>query len=117
MTTVEQPKTKVCKKCGQELPVEYFGKNSATKDGLQIYCKDCQKTWVKQKRERDKEKLIKMAKGEVVDKTEKDQRADTWDKKSDARACLDVLPDSELLAELRRRGYEGKIHKRIQVVL
>jgi len=113
----EQPKTKVCKKCGQELPIEYFSKNRATKDGLQIYCKDCQKTWMNQKRERDKEKLIKMARGEAVDNIEKDQRTDMWDKKSDARACLDVLPDSELLAELRRRGYEGKIHKKIQVVL
>lgn len=117
MNNEEQPKTKVCKRCGQELPVEYFSKNNAMKDGLQSYCKDCTKELVKQSRERNKENLIKMAKGEEGDGTEKDQRSDTWEKKSEARARLDVLPDSELLAELRRRGYIGKIYKKIQVIL
>ena len=50
MENNEQPKTKVCKKCGQELPLEYFSKNTRAKDGLQIYCKDCQKALVKEKR-------------------------------------------------------------------
>ena len=113
----EQPKTKICKKCGQELPIEYFGKNRATKDGLQIYCKDCQKAQVYQSRERNKENLIKMAKGEDGNGVEKDQREGIWERKSEARACLDVLPDSELLAELRRRGYIGKVYKKIKVVL
>lgn len=117
MKNNEQPKTKVCKKCGQELPVEYFGKNNSTKDGLQIYCKDCQKALVKKSRERNKENLLKMARGEDGNGAEKDQREDMWEKKSEARACLDVLPDSELLAELRRRGYIGKIYKKIEVVL
>ena len=113
----EQPKTKICKKCGQELPVEYFSKNRATKDGLQIYCKDCQKAQVYQSRERNKENLIKMAKGEDSNEVKKDQREGIWERKSEARACLDVLPDSELLAELRRRGYVGKVYKKIEVVL
>ena len=113
----EQPKTKVCTKWGQELPVEYFNKNRATKDGLQTYCKDCQKAFVRMMRERNKENLIKMAHGEVVEDMEKDQREDIWEKKSEARACLDVLPDSELLAEIKRRGYIGRIYKRIEVVL
>ena len=113
----EQPKTKICKKCGQELPIEYFNKNRATKDRLQIYCKDCQKALVKQRRERDKENLIKMAQGELLNEEVKDNRDGTWEKKSEARACLDVLPDSELLAEIKRRGYVGRIYKKIEVVL
>lgn len=117
MNNEEQPKTKVCKKCGQELPVEYFSKNNAMKDGLQSYCKDCQKVQVKESRERNKENLLKMARGEVGNGSEKDQREGIWEKKSEARACLDALPDSELLAELRRRGYIGKIYKKIQVIL
>lgn len=109
----EQPKTKVCKRCGQELPVEYFSKNRATKDGLQLYCKDCQKETMRLARERNATNLLK-AHGVVE---VKDGREETWEKKSEARATLDVLPDSELLAELRRRGYAGKIYKKIQVIV
>ena len=33
--------TKICKKCGKELPVDKFYKNKSQKDGLGYYCKDC----------------------------------------------------------------------------
>lgn len=39
-STVE---TKRCSKCGQVLPITDFNKSKATKDGLQNYCRDCQK--------------------------------------------------------------------------
>lgn len=32
---------KTCRKCGQDLPLEKFHKNSASSDGRQSYCKDC----------------------------------------------------------------------------
>lgn len=35
--------TKVCKECGQSLPISNFSKNKATKDGLANYCKKCDK--------------------------------------------------------------------------
>jgi len=110
----DEPKTKVCTRCGQELPVEYFNKNNRTKDGLQIYCKDCQKAMMKISRERRKQ--LKIAKVDECVEME-DGRKITWDKKAEARECLAVLPDSELLTELRRRGYIGKIYKKIEVVL
>jgi len=37
-------KTKVCTKCGRELPLSEFHKTKTTKDGLKIYCKICRKT-------------------------------------------------------------------------
>lgn len=44
MTEIEQtPKTKHCNKCGRDLPLEAFGKKTGTKDGLQSWCKECQK--------------------------------------------------------------------------
>lgn len=37
-----KPPTKLCKRCGRELPLVRFGKNASTKDGLQYWCKECQ---------------------------------------------------------------------------
>ena len=37
--------TKKCPKCGRELPLECFGKNKSRKDGLQPYCKECNKQY------------------------------------------------------------------------
>ena len=42
--------TKICKKCGMELPLECFGKHKRMKDGLQPYCKECMKQYKKQYR-------------------------------------------------------------------
>lgn len=40
--TVEPPKTKVCAKCGRELPIENFGTNKRATDGHKSYCRDCE---------------------------------------------------------------------------
>ena len=34
-------KTKVCSKCGRELPLSQFSKCARNKDGLQYMCKEC----------------------------------------------------------------------------
>ena len=34
--------TKVCSKCGRELPIANFGRHSRTKDGYQPCCRECQ---------------------------------------------------------------------------
>lgn len=39
----EKPKTKHCNKCGRDLPLDAFGKKTTSKDGLQSWCKECQK--------------------------------------------------------------------------
>ena len=41
-------KTKMCTKCGRELPLSEFTKNKASKDGLRAYCKECQKEYKKE---------------------------------------------------------------------
>ena len=38
-----ETKTKVCTKCGRELPLDAFSKKADTKDGLQYHCKECQR--------------------------------------------------------------------------
>ena len=37
----EKPKTKVCKNCGHELPIDQFGPHPRSKDGLQAVCRTC----------------------------------------------------------------------------
>ena len=37
--------TKVCPKCGRELPVSEFYKCKSNKDGLQVYCRECLKVY------------------------------------------------------------------------
>jgi hypothetical protein len=46
--------TKKCSKCGRELPRSEFYKHPYTKDGLQIFCKECAKEEVKNSRMKKK---------------------------------------------------------------
>lgn len=47
--------TKVCKKCGRELPLANFSKNTNNKDGLQPMCKECVSAYMKEYKKRKKE--------------------------------------------------------------
>jgi len=84
--------TKVCPKCGRELPLERFGKNKRTTDGLKCYCQDCENENSKQYRRRVRAEA-KAAKEAAKDTT------------------LAGIPDADLVAELKRRGYVGTISK------
>lgn len=49
--------TKICSKCGRELPIECFSKCKLTKDGFQYHCKECNKQYgVKYRAEHKEEK-------------------------------------------------------------
>lgn len=76
---METNKVKRCYKCGRVLPIEQFYKNRSMPDGLQTACKDCIK-------ERDKER--------------QNRRKATKIEKFTSR---------ELMEELARRGYRGKL--------
>ena len=41
VTTPPQIATKVCSRCGRELPVEAFGRHAKTRDGYQPVCREC----------------------------------------------------------------------------
>ncbi|MCS3023258.1 hypothetical protein NXW75_03520 [Bacteroides xylanisolvens] len=77
--------TKVCKECGQSLPISNFSKNKATKDGLANYCKKC-----------DKERRRKSS-GGITQQGVK------------ATLKMSDFDDNMLFAELRRRGYTRRI--------
>jgi hypothetical protein len=44
--------TKLCSKCGRELPVSEFYASHNRVDGLQIYCKSCHKAMMQSNRQR-----------------------------------------------------------------
>jgi hypothetical protein len=43
--------TKICKKCGRELPLSEFYKDKSRKDGLEYRCKECKKQYKVDNRE------------------------------------------------------------------
>ena len=90
--------TKICKKCGQELPLENFSKNAKMKDGLQNHCKACaseysHKIWQRKKAQRKENERIEFEKKYKV-YTNRD---------------LAKFTPRELMLELKARGYEGEL--------
>lgn len=71
-------KTKICKKCGKELPLECFGKNKCKKDGLQSWCKECFKQYytVNREHELERNKQYRVDNIEARKQYDKQYRAD-----------------------------------------
>lgn len=94
--------TKICRKCGRELPTENFYKNHTCKDGFDTICKDCknayQKEW--QKKNKEKKNAQKIANERVE-----------FEKKYKIYTCKELAPFTprELMLELKARGYEGEL--------
>ncbi len=53
---------KVCKRCNQKKPLTEFWKNKTTRDGLQLYCKDCVRKYNKESYRRHPSRHIAKAK-------------------------------------------------------
>lgn len=84
--------TKVCKRCGQELPVSAFGRHSKTRDGYQPVCRLCLS-----KQKKGKPRAAKMKKAEGDDVT------------NVTPPSLDQFTDDQLIEEIRRRGWGGRL--------
>ena len=54
----ELTETKVCKKCGRELPITEFSLNKASKDGHVARCKDCINAYQRENYARKKGKTM-----------------------------------------------------------
>jgi hypothetical protein len=85
--------TKVCKKCGRELPVYEFYKAETNKDGLLGHCKECHKSLTS---DRDKAARKSLAENATP---------------------LSTFTPRELIEELRKRGYKGTLYVTREVVL
>ena len=76
----QEIKTKKCHKCGRELPISEFYTSKSSADGLQSWCKDCQKSRIR---------------GQRINK--------------DRNPDLAQFTPRQLIEELRHRGYTGEI--------
>lgn len=90
--------TKICKKCGRELPLENFSKNAKMKDGLQNHCRACaseysRNIWKRKKAQKKENERIEFEKKYKV-YTNRD---------------LAMFTPRELMLELKARGYEGEL--------
>lgn len=93
------PITKVCKKCGRELPAEAFNRHAKSADGLQPYCKECQR---------------EVAKAGAA-KAGRPKKAQPAPAPTCPNPSVKEIPDHDLAQELRRRGYDVKCSKTIEL--
>lgn len=94
-------KTKKCKVCGKELPIEEFSKHAMTKDGYHTTCKGCM--------------AVKREAGQLA-KAEKIVSPEALKPQLEATTCdIGDIPDWILKSELERRGYIVKIFKEIHL--
>lgn len=91
---------KKCAKCGQVLPEDNFNKSKASKDGLQYYCKECQK-----KNASDRYYKAKEIQNEWKSIT------------NDKNKGLAAYTPRQLMEELRRRGYKGTLTYEQKIIL
>ena len=107
--TMEQttPTTKVCKRCGRELPLEAFGKTVRSKDGYQSNCRECQAELVRQGWEK------RRAEGKAH--TAPMRKKAPKETPVAANPAVSELPDHDLVRELRRRGYDVTCKKTIEL--
>ena len=100
---MEEKRTKVCKVCGKELPIEMFRKNNKSKDGYTDTCFDCINVKIRAGFNKKKDAQKKP-------KSEEPIRLEDTIKMVDA---IKNTPDQALVNELRQRGYDVTCTKTI----
>lgn len=102
MEATENTQTKRCSKCGRELPVSEFGKVSASRDGLNCRCKECNR---KISRENRKKSIADRARKAGI------YPANFFDKNNSGggNPLLADFTARDLMKELRARGYRGQL--------
>lgn len=94
--------TKVCKKCGRELPLDQYFRNKATKDGHDSQCKECKTAYTLEYPKKYRARKREQAKENERIEFEKKYKVYT-------NRELAKFNPRELMLELKARGYEGEL--------
>lgn len=94
--------TKVCTKCGRELPIENFYINKSLKGGHDNTCKECKNAYAKewQKKNREKKKARKIEEERIAFESKYKIYTDK---------DLAKFTPRQLILELKARGYVGTL--------
>ena len=99
---MEEIRTKVCKCCGEELPITSFYEKTTSADGHKTYCKSCQRKKAAEsaRKRREKEKARKV----VEERAEFEKKYKIYTNRELAK-----FTPRDLMLELKARGYEGEL--------
>ena len=113
---------KKCSRCGAMLPLDSFQKNPRCADGHLDKCKQCMADLIHEGRIAKKEARKAQSKGEIKkpDNTcynpiTTQQTPLTAPPIEAQRLRLEEFTFAELIAEIKRRGWEGQLTKTIQI--
>lgn len=94
--------TKVCKKCGRELPLDQFFRNKAMKDGHDSQCKECKTAYTLEYQKKYRARKREQAKENERIEFEKKYKIYT-------NKELAKFTPRELILELKARGHVGTL--------
>jgi len=100
---------KICRKCGETLPVSEFGRSSINKDGLKSYCYTCRKIESAEYREKNQDHIKEYRDANKEKKAEKDGEYYKKNKEKIAKKNKKYREkNKEELAEKHKKWYKKK---------
>lgn len=107
-------KTKVCKECGRELPIESFQRQVKSSDGYMHICKECKTKRVLAGFSK-KEEPLPAVDTPISTKFEEINIPTEYVEDFNKQEIITKISDQELVAELRKRGWTVTCTKVIEL--
>lgn len=96
--------TRICKRCGKELPLSEFGSNLHSRDGISKICKDCNSKAHSRKGDIS---IPEATVTKVLTTVSRERLLDELRKRGELP--IERFTPTDLMGELYRKGYKGKL--------